>query len=202
MLTMNSARPQPPRPTIAYVRELTALDFARQREILRAWLAQSESTCASPLAPLTSLVDDCEDFIITGVRDLPKAAASGLSAHQVEAARKMPAWTFAVGAAPIAVVLLLLSHLVRGSAPVPVPSVTAPVATVLAAAPETPSPPAVVAVRPTLTLAPPKTPPPIRAAPTATPVAPMPAVVTTATTAPIPQGNTEMIANSEFGSRK
>ena len=192
MLTMNSARPQPPRPTIAYVRELTALDFARQREILRAWLAQSESTCASPLAPLTSLVDDCEDFIITGVRDLPKAAASGLSAHQVEAARKMPAWTFAVGAAPIAVVLLLLSYLVRGSAPVPVPLPRS----------SPPMPSSVVAVRPTLTLAPPKTPPPIRAAPTATPVAPMPAVVTTATTAPIPQGNTEMIANSEFGSRK
>src|SRR5450631_2972304 len=114
MVTVQSVRPHPPRPTIAYVKELTALDASRQREILREWLARSETV--SPLSP-SSLAEDYEEFVITAVRDLPKAPPSPLSPQAAEAARKLPAWSFALGALPLAILFLLLAHVGKGSAP-------------------------------------------------------------------------------------
>ncbi len=199
MVTVQSARPHPPRPTVVYVKELTALDTSRQREILREWLARSELDSPS------SLADDYEEFVITAVRDLPKAAPSGLSPQAAEAARKQPAWTFAVGALPLVVVLVFaLAHVGRRSAP-PTSTVStkAPATVVL----ETPrSQPAAVAA-PARTVQPIVAPPQkvllIRAAATVPPTiaAPVPAPVAAPVAAPVPD-TTELLANSEFGDRK
>jgi hypothetical protein len=167
------------------VKELTALDASRQREILREWLARSETVSPS------SLADDYEEFVITAVRDRPKAATSGLSPQAAEAARKLPAWTFVVGALPV-VVVLVLAHVGRGSAPLPSPRpepTLSTVQTTAAVLDAPPSQPSAVAVRPTPTVAPARKSPSIR-----TPATP-PA-------APVPEVNTELAANSEFGGRK
>jgi hypothetical protein len=185
MVTVQPARPYPPRPTIAYVKELTALDASLQREILREWLARSES--ASPA--VLSLADDYEDFVITEVRERPKAA---------EAPRKLPAWSFAVGALPVAIVVLVLAFVGRASAPLP-EARPRPLALDAVSTVETkvfglepPTQPSESAVQPTPTVAAARKLPSTRAVPTAVPLAEM--------AAPVREVDTE--DNSDFGDRK
>ncbi len=174
---------------MVYVKELTALDASRQREILRQWMARSEFVSPS------SLADEYEEFVITAVRDRPKVAPSGLSPQVAEAARKLPRWTVAAGALPVVVVLVLvLANLGRRSAP-PAP---APTVATKAVALQVPSsqPSVVVVVQPTATVIDlPKKLPPGRA------IATTPAVVQPIS-APVSDDNTELVANSEFGDRK
>jgi len=194
------------------VKELTALDASLQREILREWLARSET--ASPL----SLADDYEDFVITTVRDRPKATPSGLSREAAEAARKLPAWTFAVGAlVPVAIVVLVLAHVGRSAplaSPRPLPPNIGTASTVQTTQVadqrlETPpSEPSQVAALPTPTVAPASKSPSTRAAATTV----RPAATTVAVAVPVsvpvsvpvlgPEVDTELVANSDFGDRK
>jgi hypothetical protein len=189
---VQSARPHPPRPAVAYATELTALDAPLQREILREWLARSENA-TSP----SSLADDYEEFVITTVRDRPKPTPS---VSHVGTARKLPAWTFAVGALPVAIiafVVLALAHVGRESTPPPSPRhlLQTPLEATMqtATAVETPrGQPPEVAVPPTPTVVPVRKSPEVRA------VATTPRPVTTAATLPRQeQLNPELVANWE-----